>query len=196
MILILTLTSSHCEGTGRGIEKLLVTGFNNVSTEFAILDIGELTKEEDYEVDQGWSWVVAEGSSIWVITEDWSMAIVGGSVSRWMVGVDGEGLVLEEKLMLGPGNTPTHLLVDKDDGHWSCLRANIGGGTWSVIEMAGDQLVKVSQTVSLDTEGCKEASKPHQTVVWGQFAYVVDMGCDVVWTFELGSGDINMVQRN
>ena len=114
------------------------------------------------------------------------MTNVGGSVSRWMVGVDGEGLVLEEKLMLGLGNTPTHLLVDKDDG--LAFTANIGGGTWSVIEMAGDKLVKVSKTVSLDTEGCKEASKPHQTVVWGQFAYVVDMGCDVVWISIWSSG--------
>ena len=95
-----------------------------------------------------------------------------------MVGVDGEGLVLEEKLLLGPGN--------KNDG--LAFTANIGGGTWSVIEMAGDQLVKFSKTVSLDTEGCKEASKPHQTVVWGQFAYVVDMGCDVVWISIWSSG--------
>ena len=72
VILILTMTSSHCKGTGKGIQKFA----------FAILTSGELITEDDYEVEHGWSWVVAEGCTIWAITEDWSMASVGGSVSR------------------------------------------------------------------------------------------------------------------
>eukprot|EP00092_Neocalanus_flemingeri_P002391 GFUD01002557.1.p1 GENE.GFUD01002557.1~~GFUD01002557.1.p1 ORF type:complete len:401 (+),score=123.39 GFUD01002557.1:124-1326(+) len=183
--------SSQSAPTG---DKIVVSGWNNVTATFSVHSNGELMRGDDLDVEQGWSWLEVEDSTIWAITEDWSMSDVGGSVSRWVFGAEGNGLTMAEKLELGPGNTPTHLLVDKE--HGLAFTANIGGGSWSVIRMEGDQLVEVQETFLLDTAGCNEASKPHQTVVSGDFAFVVDLGCDVVWTFTLGPGNIEMVQRN
>eukprot|EP00092_Neocalanus_flemingeri_P020780 GFUD01022516.1.p1 GENE.GFUD01022516.1~~GFUD01022516.1.p1 ORF type:complete len:373 (-),score=120.39 GFUD01022516.1:504-1622(-) len=183
--------SSQSAPTG---DKIVVSGWNNVTATFSVHSNGELMRGDDFDVEQGWSWLEVEDSTIWAITEDWSMSDVGGSVSRWVFGAEGNGLTMAEKLELGPGNTPTHLLVDKE--HGLAFTANIGGGSWSVIRMEGDQLVEVQETFLLDTAGCNEASKPHQTVVSGDFAFVVDLGCDVVWTFTLGPGNIEMVQRN
>merc|ERR1719334_1372152 len=58
-------------------------------------------------------------------------------------------------------------------------------------------MVQVRETVVLDAEGCTEAkSKPHQTVVSGELVFVVDMGCDAVWTFRWAGEEISQVQRN
>ena len=45
VILILTMTSGYCERTGEGIEKLFVSGFNNVSSTITILPRESLPKK-------------------------------------------------------------------------------------------------------------------------------------------------------
>ena len=54
VILILTMTSGYCERTGEGIEKLFVSGFNNVSSTITILPRESLPKKRIMKLRRFW----------------------------------------------------------------------------------------------------------------------------------------------
>ena len=129
------------------------------------------------------TWLQLDGDHIWAGHEVGEYEGEAGSVvSRWsLLGGGAAGVGRLESLNTGSVYT-AHLQVDKSQG--MAYAANYGGSTLSVISLTDQgglgELVKVESY----GEGCRDASHPHQTVTWGDFVWVVDLGCDTVWHYK------------
>lgn len=96
-------------------------------------------------------------------------------VSRMLLSRDLTRVDVEQSVKL-TGSGPAHVLVDGG----MVYVANYGDGTWSTLD-AEDMSELSHQVFPLDpASNC--TSHPHQTVARGGWVWVVDLGCDVVYT--------------
>ena len=107
----------------------------------------------------------------------------GSVVSRWsLLGGGAAGLGRLETVNTGSVYT-AHLLVDPGQG--AAYAANYGGSSLSFISLSEAGGLGQLQKVESYGENCRDASHPHQTITWGEFVWVVDLGCDAVWHYKV-----------
>jgi len=103
--------------------------------------------------------------------------VPGGAVSRWKMG-QGAQVELQEWRSLGSGY-PAHLVVSRE--HSLAYTANYGGNSFSMLSLGSEgELGELMEVLEFPEEGelCRDASHPHQTVVKGEWVWLVDLGCD------------------
>ena len=121
----------------------------------------------------------------WTLLSSSNKGAPNSVVSRWQVSADGSSLQRLE--YTGTGSVYTaHLLVDKNNG--MAYTANYGGSTFSTIKLNEDgSLGSLSQVLDYG-DGCRDASHPHQTFSKSNWVWVVDLGCDAIWHYNLNDG--------
>jgi len=163
----------------RASGNILVSGYN---AEIALYNLNNnvLTKGRSWMVDPNLTWIEQAGGYFWAIHEvnDFE-GVDGGAVSRWEL-VDGD-LQRREVVSLQSGG-PAHLLVDLD--HNLAITSNYGGGSVTVVSIENGQLSEVTQLLKYG-EGCRDASHPHQAVRQGDVVWVMDLGCDAVYSYKI-----------
>jgi len=134
-------------------------------------------------VDPNLTWLQQIGDSFIAIHEvgDYN-GEPGGVISKWKV-VNGQ-LTKVESLSL-QSIYPAHLLVDLD--HGLAFTANYGGGSITVVDFSFSKLNEVVQVLSYG-DGCRDDSHPHQIVRMGDIVWVVDLGCDSIYTYRIEGG--------
>ena len=137
--------------------------------------------------DQGkdMTWLQVDGEYIWAGHEVGEYEGQQNSVvSRWRLGAE-----LSRVEYVSTGSVYTaHLLVDKQQGR--AYAANYGGSSFSVIQLSADGGLGDLEKVFNYGEGCRDASHPHQTVSKGEFVWLIDLGCDNVKHYEVGSSGL------
>ena len=162
--------------------RVVVAGYNSRLVVFDVVG-DSLSQSLEWDVGtQGkdMTWLQLDGDTIWAGHEVGEYEGVQNSVvSRWQVGE-----TLERMGYLGTGSVYTaHLLVDKEQGR--AYAANYGGSTFSVLKLNDDGNLGYVESVFGYGEGCRDASHPHQTVSKGQWVWVIDLGCDMVWHYRV-----------
>jgi len=159
--------------------RLQVTGYSPTIATYTISNNAlQLEQEFDLGPLRDMTWMQLDGGFLYGAHEVGEMeGIDGGAVSRWVMG-EGAELVLEEWKTIG-STYPAHMLVSQE--HGMIYTANYGGSSFSTLRLGpggevGD-VVSV-ENFPLEGENCRDASHPHQTVVKGDWIWVVDLGCD------------------
>ena len=131
------------------------------------------------------------GGSIYASHEvDTFKGVAGGFISRWTI--DNGQLERQEYVNLGK-TYPAHILIDTD--HNLSYTANYGSGSVNVIQMSSDgELKEVVQTLTYG-EGCRDASHPHQIVRVGDLVWVVDLGCDAIYSYRVEGNQLKAVDK-
>jgi len=156
--------------------RLVVTGYSSSLATYTV-DGGTISPHHTQDLGSlgSLSWLQKLGGDLYGCHEVVCMeGQEGGAVSRWKL--DGEGrLQLQEWVSTG-SREPAHLLVSRE--HSRVYTANYGGGSVSVLGM--EEAALLGKTLQLHTypEGPRDVSHPHQVVVYGDWVWVVDLGCD------------------
>ena len=103
-----------------------------------------------------------------------------GHVSRMTLSTDLSRVTVDQTVKL-PGGGPAHVLVDRD--HGAVYVAHYGDGSWSHLELTGDSMIgEVVRHLQFPVSGLQCTSHAHQTVARGGWVWIVDLGCDAVYT--------------
>jgi len=166
--------------------RLVVSGYNSQLALYNVLSEAPwLERAGEWEVDPSMTWlqvIQEEGSTVIYGAHEVGEfeGVAGGVVSRWSGTADG-GLVKDGFISL-PSPYPAHLLVSQEQG--LAYTANYGGNSFTAV--AVDSEGSLGEVVYQESfgEGCRDASHPHQTVTYGQWVWVVDLGCDSIWHYK------------
>jgi len=166
--------------------RAIVAGYNS---EIAVYKLSgaELTRDtkSSWKVDQNLSWLQQVGGSLFAIHEVSEFeGVAGSAISRWEE--QGGQLIRKDAVRL-KSSGPAHLLVDSV--HNLVIVSHYGAGTVSVVPLAGGRLGRVVQELEYG-EGCRDKSHPHQAVIQGDLAWVVDLGCDAIYTYRISGGQL------
>ena len=73
------------------------------------------------------------------------------------------------------------------NNHSMAYVASYGGGSWSAVPLIGpDQKLSPKEQRFVFGPGCRNnTSHPHETVVLGSHVWVVDLGCDAIYHFNM-----------
>ena len=86
-----------------------------------------------------------------------------------------------------PTKSPAHLLASLETG--LAFAANYGGHSFTAARIEGGKLGDVSYHETFG-DGCRDASHPHQTVAYGSWVWVVDLGCDTIWHYKVENKEV------
>jgi len=179
--LLAVALSAPQKGSKGTTGQILVSGY---SSEIALYTLNgdQLTQDAIFEVDPNLTWLAQEGGSIYASHEigDYN-GVSGGVISRWEL--ENDQLTKKEYVNL-ESIYPAHFIIDNE--HDIAITANYGGSSVTVVSMSNGVLSSVVQTI--DYEKCRDDSHPHQIVRWGDLVWVVDLGCDAVYTYRVESG--------
>lgn len=159
--------------------RLQVTGYSPTIATYNILGT-EIELEEEFDLGplRDMTWLQLDGGFLYGAHEVGEMeGQEGGAVSRWAMR-EGAQLELQEWKTIG-STYPAHMLVSRE--HGMIYTANYGGSSFSALTLGPGG--EVGEVVSVENfpaedETCRDASHPHQTVVRGDWIWVVDLGCD------------------
>lgn len=174
--------------------KVLISGYNSEIGVYNVqpgsyINPHTLLKEKSWAVDPNLSWITQVDDSFYAIHEVSEFNNKsGGGISRWQI--ENGDLVKRENLNL-KSTGPAHVLVDKENN--VAIASNYGGGSISVVSLKAGHLMEVVQVLSYG-EGCRDKSHPHQAVKQGDFYYVVDLGCDAIYTFRMSEGKLEQLK--
>jgi 6-phosphogluconolactonase len=168
--------------------KALVSGYSSEIATYTLTD-GVLSRDSSWPVDPNLTWLQQVGDFFIAIHEigDYN-GVVGGVISKWQV-INGQ-LTQTESLSL-ESVYPAHVLVDIE--HGLAFTANYGGGSVTVVNMENASLSHVVQVLTYG-EGCRDASHPHQIVRMGDWVWVIDLGCDSIYTYRVEAGQLTFME--
>jgi 6-phosphogluconolactonase len=162
---------------------ILVSGYNDQISRMTVhqSDSGPVLEEDGvWDVDRDMTWLQVEGDMVYAAHEVQSYGgAPGGAISRWKM--TGEGMNKLEMVIL-PTVSPAHLLVSLELG--LAFAANYGGHSFTAVRMDNGRLGDIAYHETFGA-GCRDASHPHQTVVYGPWVWVVDLGCDTIWHYKV-----------
>jgi len=146
--------------------------------------------EKSWTADPDLSWISQVNGSFYAIHEVFEFqGKPGGGLSRWQIDNASGNLAKLEELNL-ESTGPAHVLVDQENG--VAITGNYAGGSISVVSLNKAKLSEVVQVLNYG-EGCRDKSHPHQVSKFGDLYFVVDLGCDAIYSFRLNSGKLEEV---
>jgi len=164
----------------QAVLRLQVTGYSSTIATYTVQnDVLQSEQEFDLGPLRDMTWMQLDGGFLYGAHEVGEMeGEAGGAVSRWIMG-EGAELELQEWRTIG-STYPAHMLVSSE--HGMIYTANYGGSSFSALRLGpggevGD-VVRVDNFPFEEEEECRDASHPHQTVIRGDWIWVVDLGCD------------------
>jgi len=189
---LLLLSSLHCLAMScaalHSQQTILVSGYNSQISSYTLSqsDSGTFLEQAGvFDVDRDMTWLQVEGDMVYAAHEVESYGgVAGGAISRWNMTKDG---MQKLEVISLPTASPAHLLVSLDQDLAFC--ANYGGHSWSAINMDKGKLGSVAYHETFDA-GCRDASHPHQTVMYGPWVWVVDLGCDTIWHYKVENKEV------
>ena len=168
---------------------ILVSGYNHQITSLRInqTDSGPvLEKTGVWDVDKDMTWLQVEGNMVYAAHEVQSYGgVAGGAISRWNITKEGMDKL---QMVILPTVSPAHLLVSLEME--LAFVANYGGHSFTVVRMDGGRLLGDIAYHEIFGAGCRDASHPHQTVLYGSWVWVVDLGCDTIWHYKVENKQI------
>merc|ERR1711892_351657 len=167
---------------------VLVSGYNSQIARIRIYQTDSGTvmeKAGDWDVDKDMTWLQVEGDMVYAAHEVESYGgKAGGAISRWKMTEDG---ISRLETVILPTVSPAHLLVSLEMG--LVFAANHGGHSFTAVRMDDGRLGDVSYHETFGA-GCRDASHPHQTVAYGSWVWVVDLGCDAIWHYKVQNKEV------
>ena len=166
---------------------ILVSGYNHQITSLRINQTDSvLEKTGVWDVDKDMTWLQVEGNVVYAAHEVQSYGgVAGGAISRWNITKEG---IDKLQMVILPTVSPAHILVSLEME--LAFVANYGGHSFTVVRMDGGRLLGDIAYHEIFGAGCRDASHPHQTVLYGSWVWVVDLGCDTIWHYKVESKQI------
>jgi len=179
----LSALAQAAEQGPRASGEIIVSGYSS-EVGFYKLEGDTLSQVGTAQVDPNLTWLYKDEStgSVYATHEvgDFN-GVSGGVISRWEI--ENYQMVKKESVML-ESVYPAHFIIDTD--HQIAITANYGGNSVTVVAMDNGILSYVAQTIRY--ERCRDDSHPHQVVRQGDLVWVVDLGCDSVYTYRIENG--------
>ena len=171
-----------------GGHTVLVSGYSDQLTVVNLTAEGGLARVGARQVESALTWLQLEGDTVWAAheVETWA-GQPGGAVSRWQLDRSGAGLTKVSTVRV-PGAGPAHLLLSRDLG--LAFTANYGGSSWTVFRL-GEAGLESRPVLHQQFPACSRGpARPHQTVVRGDWVWVVDLGCDTIRHYRAVGGGV------
>jgi len=180
--------------TPNGITKVYSSGYNDQIWQFNFdAATGQITLGKKMQANPNLSFMeFGSDGSLYAIHEvQWFEGHKDGGLSRWKLlpATHWNGIQrIEAKRTFGWG--PAHVAVDEENKF--IYVANYGGGSFTAFKLNADSSIGsvmlndvYGQGSGADPEGRQAASHAHGTSVFGRHVYVVDLGSDKIFHYEV-----------
>lgn len=195
-----TETRQVPQAASPGVTKVYSSGYNEQIWQFNFdASTGQISLGKKMQANPNLSFMeFGSDGSLYAIHEvQWFEGNKDGGLSRWKMlpATHWNGIQrVEAKRTLGWG--PAHVLVD--EANKFIYVANYGGGSFSAFRLNDDFSIGsvmlndvYGKGSGADPEGRQAASHAHGTSVFGRHVYVVDLGSDKIFHYEVRQpGDV------